>query len=92
MTEPEIVERLRAFIVENFLFGDASRAPEAATSFLETGLVDSTGMLELVFFVEESFGLKIADEELIPENLDSCQRIAAFVLRRQGGAAQEVAR
>lgn len=90
MTESQIVERLRAFIVENFLFGDDSQAPSADASFLQSGLIDSTGMLELVFFVEESFGLKIADEELIPDNLDSCQRIAAFVQRKLGAVAPEV--
>ncbi|MFH1808765.1 MAG: acyl carrier protein [Pseudomonadota bacterium] len=93
MDESQIVSRLRDFIVENFLFGDASQAPAAEVSFLASGLIDSTGMLELVFFIEETWALHIADEDLIPDNLDSCQRIARFVARKldagataQGGA------
>lgn len=91
MDESQIVERLRAFVVENFLFGDASQAPSAETSFLATGLIDSFGMLELVFFIEETWALEIADAELVPDNLDSCQHIARFVLRKlaAGAPAQE---
>jgi acyl carrier protein len=91
MDESQIVERLRAFVVENFLFGDASQAPGAETSFLASGLIDSFGMLEPVFYIEETWALHIADEELVPDNLDSCQHIAHFVLHKlaAGTSAQE---
>jgi len=91
MNESQIVERLKDFVVENFLFGDANQAPGAETSFLASGLIDSLGMLELVFFIEETWVLNIADEELVPDNLDSCQHIARFVLRKRatGGSTQE---
>jgi acyl carrier protein len=71
-------QRIRAFILENFYvdaFGDDD-------SFLESGIVDSMGMLQLVAFVEETFGFRIADDELVPENLDSVSRAAAFVDRK----------
>lgn len=84
--EARDVERaVTAFIVENFLFGNAADAPAPATSFMETGLVDSTGILELVSFVENKYGISVADDELVPENLDSVGNIAAFVVRKQGG-------
>lgn len=74
---------IRAFIVENFLFGDTEHAPEDAASLIESDLVDSTGILELVSFLEERFGIPIADADIVPANLDSIERIAAFVARKQ---------
>jgi acyl carrier protein len=72
------------FIVDNFLFGNAAEAPAPATSFMETGLIDSTGVLELISFVEEKYGFKVADDELVPENLDSVANLAAFVVKKAG--------
>lgn len=74
-----IEQTVREFIVENFLFGDETDAPESDTSFLATGLIDSTGVLELVFFLEETYQIKIGDADLVPENLDSLRQIAAFI-------------
>ena len=75
----EIKETLRQFIVENFMFGqqDADFADE--DSFLEKGIIDSTGVLELVMFLEEKFGIKVEEEDLIPDNLDSLSKVADFV-------------
>ena len=73
--------QVRDFIVENFLFGDETAVKEN-TSFLEQGIIDSTGILELVMFLEETYGIKIEDEELIPENLDSLINIARFIERK----------
>ena len=70
---------IREFILENFLFGDDSRLPGATESLLEADLIDSTGILELVAFLEQHFGLTIADAEIIPANLDSIASICAFV-------------
>jgi len=84
--EASAVERaLTSFIVDNFLFGNASEAPKPSTSFMETGLIDSTGVLELVAFVEEKYGVKVGDDELVPENLDSVANLAAFVVKKAGG-------
>jgi len=70
---------IRAFIVENFLFGDASQAPADADSLIENDVVDSTGILELVAFIEERFGIMMADADIVPANLDSLDRITAYV-------------
>lgn len=86
MVEPKDVENaVTAFIVENFLFGNAADAPAPGSSFMETGLIDSTGILELVAFLEGKYGIQVADDQLVPENLDSVASIAAFVVRTKGG-------
>ena len=81
MTE-SIKDSVRAFIVENFLFGDATQAPADDASLIENDVIDSTGVLELVAFVEERFGIAMADADIVPANLDSLDRIAAFVAAR----------
>ena len=78
------LDTVRHFVVENFLFGDGELLKED-TSFLERGIIDSTGILELVMFLEETYNMKIEDDELIPENLDNLQNIARFVERKVGG-------
>ena len=70
---------VRAFIVENFLFGDATQAPADDASLIENDVIDSTGVLELVAFIEDRFGLAMSDADIVPANLDSLERIAAFV-------------
>jgi acyl carrier protein len=81
--EPEI----RAFLAENFPLGeDPSKLP-ADASLLEAGIIDSTGVLELVDFIETTYGLTVEDEELLPENLDSIQSIVAFVERKRSAAS-----
>lgn len=73
---------VRAFIVDNFLFGD-SDGLEDDMSFLDEGIIDSTGVLELVTFLEETYSISIGDEELIPENLDCITNIVAFVDKKK---------
>ena len=76
--------RIRDFLLENYLFTTDTSAIGPDDSLLGRGIVDSTGMLEIIFFIEEQLGVKIKDEEMIPDNLDSVNRIAAFVeLRRR---------
>lgn len=75
--------KIRSYILENFLFTDAADAFADNDSFLERGIIDSTGVLELIFFVEEQFGIKVADKEMIPENFDSVANIARFVQQKQ---------
>ena len=72
------VSKVREFIVENFLLGDGDVLKED-TSFMEEGIIDSTGILELVFFLEETFGISVEDNELIPENFDSLKKMARYV-------------
>jgi acyl carrier protein len=75
------LDTVRHFVVENFLFGDGESLKED-TSFLERGIIDSTGILEVIMFLEETYGIKIEDEELVPENLDSLRNIAKFLERK----------
>ena len=72
---------IRAFVVENFLFGDDTGLVNA-TSFRDEGIVDSTGVLELVSFIETKFGVQVEGNEYIPDNLDSIDKIAAFVAKK----------
>jgi len=67
--------------VENFLFGNNQNL-EDTTSFLEEGIIDSTGVLELVGFIEEEFSIVVEDEELIPENLDSIYNVTAYLEKK----------
>ena len=75
-----IQEQIRNYIIENFLFGSDSLQDE--DSFLEHGVVDSTGVLELVLFAEETFGITVDEEEILPENLDSIGNLARYVTRK----------
>ncbi len=74
-------EKIKTFVVENFLFGSEDGLKDE-TSFLEEGIIDSTGILELVTFIEEEFSITIEDEELVPENLDSINNVTAFLERK----------
>ncbi len=72
-------DRIQKFILENYLFTNDASALGLDDSLLGRGIVDSTGMLEIIMFIEEQLGVTVKDEEMIPENLDSVSRIAAFV-------------
>lgn len=71
--------QIRRYILENFLFTDDEARLRDDASFLEEGIVDSTGVLELVMFVEETFGIEVPDEEILPENFDSVERLTRYV-------------
>ena len=75
-------QQLRDYIVENFLFGDTETEFSDSDSFMEKGIIDSTGILEVITYIEENFNIKIEDEELIPENLDSISNIVNFIDRK----------
>lgn len=80
---------LRRYILENHLFTDDDAALQDADSFLETGILDSTGIMELILFIEESFQLKVTDDEMAPENLDSVDSLVAYVERKQAQVSQQ---
>jgi acyl carrier protein len=77
--------KIKAFVVENFLFGDDTGLDDY-TSFVEKGIVDSTGILELVEYISTEFQITIDDTELLPENFDSIDKIAAFIGRKDAQA------
>ena len=80
----DIRSKLKVFIREKFPLGDDSKALNDEDSFLERGIIDSTGVLELVNFIEETFNIKVEDEELIPDNLDSMNKLTSYVKRKIG--------
>ena len=75
------LDTVRHFVVENFLFGDGESLKDD-TSFMEASIIDSTGILELIMFLEETYNIKIEDNELIPENLDNLRNINQFLERK----------
>jgi len=70
---------VRNFVAENFLFGEDPESLQNDDSFLETGIIDSTGVLELVAFIEDHYSVEVDDDELVPENLDSINRLIDFI-------------
>jgi acyl carrier protein len=81
----QIEPHIRQYLAENFLFSDNGYELEDEASFLEEGVVDSTGVLELVMFVEETFGIIVQDEEIVPQNFDSVSQLAAYIRRKLAG-------
>ena len=74
-----IRDAVKTFVVENFLFGDTTQPLADTDSLIENGIVDSTGILELVAFIEDRYGISVSDADIVPANLDTLDRIAAFV-------------
>jgi acyl carrier protein len=83
-------EIVRRFLAERFLF-DPESPIDARASLLGEGVLDSTGAMELVLFLEESFGVTVEDEDLVPENLDSIERVVTFVARKRFGSGNPAA-
>jgi len=80
----DTIKTVRKFISESFLFSEDEDFQDN-DSLLENGIIDSTGVLELVTFLEQTFGIKVDDEEIVPENLDSLCNIACYVARKLSG-------
>jgi acyl carrier protein len=86
----EIKAAIWRFIVDNFLFGSEPDSFTDDESFLNQGIMDSTGILEFIHFIEKTFGINIGNEEMIPENLDSLANATSFVCRKLGcGPAEQ---
>jgi acyl carrier protein len=83
MSDDPIKQRLREFVSKNFYLADPASFDDR-TSFLDRGIIDSTGVLELVSFVEGEYSLAVADEDIVPANFDSIDALAAFVARKRG--------
>ena len=81
----QIEPQIRQYLAENFMFSDNGYGLADEASFLEEGVVDSTGVLELVMFVEETFGITVQDEEILPQNFDSVSQLTAYVQRKLAG-------
>lgn len=79
----DIKAALRRFLEENFLMGSRGPALDDSASFLEHHVLDSTGFLELIAHLEEAYGIKVGDDEMLPENLDSLDALEAFLARKR---------
>ncbi len=84
----QIETRIREFVADNLLYDQQGFPYPDDTSFLREGIIDSLGVMQLVEFVQKSFGMKVDQQEVTPDNFDSVAKLAAFVRRKQGGAAQ----
>jgi acyl carrier protein len=83
VTEQEVKTRLHDFILDVFFLTEATQLTDDV-SLIESGIVDSTGILDIILFIEDEFGVEVGDQEAIPDNLESINQIAAFVERKQG--------
>ncbi len=78
----DLKEKIRAFIISNFYVSDPSTL-EDGMSLLDAGIVDSTGVLEIIAFIESEYGIQVADAEMLPENLDAVNNIAAYITKKK---------
>lgn len=79
---PDVEQDLRRFVTDNFPFGPVGDGLLSDDSLLDRGIIDSTGVLELVTYLEETYHIKVEDEELVPDNLDSINRLVRFLERK----------
>ena len=77
-------ENLRAYVLQNFLFSDDPALLDDTLSFRDARTIDSMGMVEIISFIEEKYNIKVLDEDMVPEKLDSINRLVAFVRQKKG--------
>lgn len=77
-----VAQEIRGFIVDNFLFGKEGKLASDDDSFMDKGIIDSTGVMELVSYLEQKYSIEVLDEELVPANLDSVRKVTAYVCRK----------
>ena len=82
LNKDEIKNNVKQFIIDNFLFSSIDNSFHDDDSFMENGIIDSTGILELVEYIEHQYNIKIKDEELLPENLDTLNNVSNFIIRK----------
>lgn len=85
LNQTDIKSTLKTFIIESFMLGAESTAFLDEDSFMEKGIIDSTGILELLQFIEETFAIKVEDDEVLPENLDTIVNLERFIKKKAGG-------
>lgn len=74
--------KVREFVLKNYLFTSEQSALKSEDSFMKSGIMDSTGILEMIMFLHDEFGVDVMDDEMVPENLDSVQNVVAFVRKK----------
>ncbi len=82
----DIKKQVRAYLLDNFLMGGSGQDILDDTSFMNSHILDSTGFIELIGYLEEQFGIQVEDEEMVPENLDSLKNIDHFIMGKRGAA------
>jgi acyl carrier protein len=82
LDQSDVRAKIKDFVSTNFLLGKAAPNLKDKDSFLESGIVDSTGVLEFVSFLQDNWSINVADEELLPENFDSIENLTAFILKK----------
>ena len=80
----QVKQQVRDYILQNYLFSTDANALQDEVSLMKSGVIDSTGVLELIMFLQERFAIEVADEEMVPDNLDSVSNIVSFVARKRG--------
>jgi acyl carrier protein len=78
-----VKDKIRSYILENYLFSDDQNELADNDSFLDKGIIDSTGILEVIYFLEGEFGVTVEDDEMIPENLDSVDNLISFIEKKK---------
>lgn len=86
-THDAIAPKIRDYLSRNFLFSDGGFEYEDDASFLELGIIDSFGFMELLHWVEREFSISVADDELVPDNFDSVRKLSGFILEKRDGGA-----
>jgi acyl carrier protein len=81
--ETQIRAELTEFIIMNYLFGDITRVPQDDDTLVEEGIIDSTGILELIEFLESRFGIEVSEAETVPENLGSISSLTSYVMSKR---------
>jgi acyl carrier protein len=81
--DAKIRAELTEFIVTNYLFGDVTRAPRDEDPLVDDGIIDSTGILELIEFLEDRFGIEVSEAETVPQNLGSIAGLTQFVMTKR---------
>ena len=77
-----VEQKIRDYILDNYLFTDDQSALSNEDSFLDKGIIDSTGIMEVIFFLEEEFDIQVEDDDMVPENLDSVKNIVAYIEKK----------
>jgi acyl carrier protein len=86
-TNNAVAPKIREYLSQSFLFSDEGFNYADDASFLELGIIDSFGFVELLAFVQEEFGISVADHELVPDNFDSVCKLSSFIIAKQNGGA-----
>jgi len=86
----ETEAKLRGYILENYLFTDDQSQLDSGDSLLQKGILDSRGIMEVILFLEEEFGVAVEDDEMILENLDSVDNLVKFINAKQGSSSATV--